>query len=64
MQAIVGEWVAGGEKVAAWSLYKRAAMSSGSTPTTAKIVMASAEFGLVVEDEPDMLAPHSNGTSA
>jgi hypothetical protein len=56
--------VAGGEKVAARSFYKRVAMGSRSTPTAAKIAMPSAESGLVVEDEHDMLAPHSIVTDA
>jgi hypothetical protein len=56
--------VAKGEKVAVRSFYMRVAMRSGSTLTDARIAMASAEFGLVVEDGPDMLAPQSSGTGA
>jgi hypothetical protein len=56
--------IAEGEKVAARSFYMRATMSSGSMLTDARIAMASAECGLVVEDGPDRLAPPSSGTGA
>jgi hypothetical protein len=46
------------------SFYMRAAMSSGSTLTDARIVTASTECGLVVEDGPDTLVPPSSGTGA
>jgi hypothetical protein len=44
-------WGRGERKVAARSLFTRATMSSGSTPTAAKITMASAGGDVLVEDE-------------
>jgi hypothetical protein len=44
--------------------YRRAATSTGSTRTDARIAIASAGCGMVVEDGSDVLAPHSSETSA